>query len=684
MNRLALLTLIFLALPACSDSGPSDKTLQAVFATQAQATFTSALWDDPEHLPTLPLVSGDGVTTTASSVADILRNVPSPIYFGPRVAHEDWDGLLKRYHSDPSVLHWVFNEQNTVDAWIARKFERADLIGGWTLGYVDAQTGLPIRWLIDSPEPTGPNIGGMSFKGSWVARGREYNFLQIESAANLYRLTGQTRYAQWAAAQLDFYADNYLKWPPQTSEGRAHLFMQGLDEATNCYPLLNAARVLQGYAGPERYQAWRDKLFMPMAENLRSTSAPMSNIQLWHQAARAAIAMRFGDAAMLDDAQNGPQGITAIMRADLSVDNFWVEGTFSYNAYVITCLGKLLTLAGIEGHADRFATLRDQALRLLLVTLDYRFDDNSLPNPNDSIGAQDVIPRHAHRQLYRVAPTWWGLQFAHEWRTWESLLDPPAPIPDNPPTLPTAKTRNFPAIRLAVLRAGSWQAFVHYGQVNGNHVQQELTNFELHDGMTTIARDPGTVDYGSRFHKEYFRAGPANNVPLIDGQGQTNWAPGQLDEFDATQNRLTVTQARYQNDASVTRSYRLTTHGFVERSMITVPSGQERRLGVVFSTACRIALNKGTQSSIAPPPLPDVTAMTNYWSHVAVAQGDGRWEATLDCGARRYRLRVSGPASMTVYTGEVPDTPLPATRSSIYYEVRANSAAFQAEITAQD
>ena len=685
---------------SAEDSGPTAQA-EAVHNASSVAAKTSSmaasaavaiavpalsLWDSPERLPALALASGDGVSTTASSVTALLAGADGNIYYGGREAREDWTGLAKRYATDTSVANWVRNiEMARVDAWIAKKFERTDLVGGWTQAYIDTKTGSGMNWTPDSAEPPNEPAGTpdtASVKRAWVALGRDYNIAQVQAAARIFRVNGQRQYAEWAAQQLDFYAANYANWPLRTNEGRSTMYSQGLDEAVASFKLIDAARLLQSSVEPKRYQTWHDMLFAPMAANLKFTSAPMSNIQLWHQMARAAIAMRYGDLALLDDAQNGTQGIAAVMAADLTADNFWIEGTFAYNAYVIEGLGALLTQAGVEGYGARFAALRDQAVRMLLVTLDYRFDDNTLPNPNDSRSTQDVIPQLAHWQLFRSAPTYWGLAKANAWRTWESLLDPPLAVPTTPPTLPTAQTRNFPAMRQAVLRAGSWQAFLHYGASISNHTQQELTTFELHEGASVIAHDPGTVDYGSPYNQDYFRNGPANNVPLIDGEGQSGWAPGTLNEFDASQNRLTITHAKYQADASLTRSYRLTTQGFVERSSITVPSGKARRLGVVFNTNCTIALGSGTTPSATVDALPNVPAMQTYWSQRAMAKGAAQWQATLSCGGKRYQMTITGPAGQRIYTAKAPDTPLPSTRNAIYYEITGSNATFETEFKA--
>ena len=675
----AAVLLIGAFLGACGANGPSTDLPLPVPVASSEASLTSSIWTSPERSNALPMASGDGVKTTASSVDQLLGSA-NGIYFGPRVAKEDWPGLINRYKRDASVVSWVKGERARIDNWISKKFERPDLVGGWQLAYVNPGTGLAETWTVDSPEPPNGNTDVQrAYKGAWVAIGRDYNIAQMQAAARMYRLTGNVAYAEWAAGQLDFYADNYARWPLRTSEGRCTMYQSGLGEATAAFGLIDAARLLEVYAGSARSQHWHDVLFMPMAQNLKSTSAPLSNIQVWHMGAIAAIAMRYKDAALLDFAQNSPQGIKANMADGLTVDNFWKEGTFAYNAYMVTALSKIVVQADVEGYADNFAELRDQAIRLLLVTLDYRFDDNTLPNPNDSREAQQVAPNGPHWLLFRVAPTYWGLKTANEWRTWESLLDPPAPIPKNPPTLPTAKTRNFTAMRQAVLRAGNWQAYIHYGQINGNHVQHELLNFELHYGATPIAYDPGTVDYGSPYHTGYFQMGPANNVPLVDGLGQVQWAPGKLLSFSATENRLVAEQPKYLPDVDVVRGYRVTTGGFVEQSAITVANGAIRRLGIAFSTTCEVRMGNGATDSPVLP-LPNVTAMS-YWTQVHMFMGAAQWNAQLNCGGNnRFQMTVTGPANQHIYLVKAPNTPMPSTRNTLYYEVQGSSSNFQTEI----
>lgn len=231
-----------------------------------------------------------------------------------------------------------------------------------------------------------------------------------------------------------------------------------------------------------------------------------------------------------DYAINNPIGIRATLAAAMTTDYLWDEGSFGYNNYVIQALSRVQVAAGIEGYASSVSPERVPLYRLLLSPLDYRFDDGTLPTPGDSTRL-DVFSSRSFTYAYRAVPTWWGVQAVNSAQTWEALLDPPPATPPAP-AIPPVTTRNFPGNRMAVLRSGAWQAFVHYGQSRANHAQEEALSYELYRGTTRISTDSGTVNYSSPYHLNYFSKGPAQNALLINGMGQEKWSPGDINTFD--------------------------------------------------------------------------------------------------------------------------------------------------------
>lgn len=661
--------------------------LTASMTTTAGPTAKPAgLWTATETTAVASVASGDGVVTTASS-AKALAAPSAGVFYGAREAKEDWAGLSAKLKTSTDVANWLKTQKADVDNWMTKNPERADMVGGWVQYYLDSKTGAALAWTPDSPEPAkAAGSAEQKFYEAWVANVRTYNVARTLMAARIFRLTGETKYGEWAAKQLDFYAKNYKAWPLRTFNGRGQMYRHGLDEAYDSFTLIDAARLLETYAGATRSQSWRDGLFLPMATNLKTVTTPMSNIALWHYAAISGIGLRYKDSTLLDYGQNSAQGLIATMKYGVTADNLWIEGTFAYNDYVVDAMSKLLTQASLEGQSSRFATERDYTQRLMLAAFDYRFADNMLPTPSDSAAKLPVATPSVHWKLFRVLPTYYGVDLANRWRTWESLLDPPQSTLAAP-TLPSVYTRNFPAIRMAVLKAGNWQAFFHYGQATGNHAQEEALTYELYDGSTPISTDSGTVSYTSVYHTDYFSRGPANNVALIDGLGQATWNKGDIISFVASENRLVAQQANYRPGITVSRGLRVTTGGLAEETSINVNSTQagippaRKRLGIAFHSGCTITPATGLSAS-ATVELPAAIGIS-YWTEpkMWVAAGSS-WSAKLHCGTKTYTYTVNGPVGQRVYIGKAPTTPLPTTRAVLYYETQGTAATYSSEIKA--
>lgn len=606
------------------------------------------------------------------------------LVLGLRVAREDWPAARAAVQASPELARWVERQGQYVRAWSSLERERADLVGGWIHDYVDPATGVPLVWTEQVPEPAdGTAAAQIRFKQAWVAYVRQRNSSHMLNAARLYRLTGDPAMRDWAIRQLDFYAENYERWPVRTVNGRGRMFRHGLDEAYAAFNLLDAARLLADAAGPLRQRRWNDGLFLPMSINLRTVTSPMTNVAVWHSVALAAIGLHLGDEALVEHAMGGAQGLRATLERGVTADGIWFEGSLGYNQYVIDALSQLLVQASVRGQASRFADVQIAAKRLLLAPLLLRFDDGSLPSPGDVTATMSAVDERSHRLLFRVVPTWYGIHSATRSYNWETLLDPPVSIPNRAPGLPAVATRNFPDIRMAVLRAGDWQVFVHYGQATGHHAQEEALTYELNHGRTAISRDSGTVAYASPFHQRWFRRAASQNVPLVDGQGQQRWARGEVIQFDPSPSQLTVRHAEYRPQVSAERRYQVTSGGFTERTTLKADgrSGQVRRLGTAFHTDCKLEGPASRDGAIGhrDPPRTEATA---YWRVETRITPGSEWTGTLLCSTQRYRLKITAAdgASLNVFVGDAPARELPSRRAFVYAEVEGREAELVTEI----
>ena len=142
-----------------------------------------------------------------------------------RAAQEDWAGAKQRVASDPAWAEWLKDERGTVDAWMKKHHDRVEWVAGWSHDGISPKDGSRLRWTPQIPgeetdhfaSPSDPRVEFTpKLIAWWVVTFRGQHADMIQRAARLYHLTGDERYGAWAAGQMDFYADNYLKWLPTT------------------------------------------------------------------------------------------------------------------------------------------------------------------------------------------------------------------------------------------------------------------------------------------------------------------------------------------------------------------------------------------------------------------------------------------------------------------------------------
>jgi len=192
--------------------------------TQGASNTTS---DEPSIISAEPFFQ-DAVAAPAAAPAAVVAAVSSPVP-DYRVPKENWTAAKTLVSNDSSWASWKVNTQSQLDTWITKSPEKASLIAGWMHNYVNPTTNLPMTWTPTSPEPTDTTS---ALHGAWVAYMRTYNVARIVDAAKLYKLTNDSKYANWAIAQLDLYTSAYNSWPLNTWGGKARMMNQSLDEAT--------------------------------------------------------------------------------------------------------------------------------------------------------------------------------------------------------------------------------------------------------------------------------------------------------------------------------------------------------------------------------------------------------------------------------------------------------------------
>ncbi|AHF91736.1 heparinase [Opitutaceae bacterium TAV5] len=615
-----------------------------------------------------------------------------------RVPQEDWAGARERVAKDAGWKTWLAGEQRQADRWMAHHRDRAEWRAGWWHAFVSPKDGSFLVWTEKIPgEETGTlkSRAGHdvaitpAIMGGWVYVFRGRHIRTANTAAAFFRLTGEERYAEWAAAQLDFYAANYLGWSLQNG---ARMAGQSLEEAIWLIRLADTARLLRDWKGvtPARWQTWVEKLLRPQATLLNDSYQAIHNIATWHRSASAQVALLLDDGPMWRQAVESQYGLRAQLARGVTTDYFWYEQSMGYNNYIVSAVEPLLTFAGLLGRRD---ALREEAAivqNLLLAPLAIRFPDNTLPNPADAT-SRPRVPSTWLCDGYRVLPTTLGLKQAESVRSWNTLLDPPWKAPGSA-EMPPVESRRMDGSRFALLAKGKWQVFLHCGQVGRPHAQDEALNWSASFDGVDVTHDPGTVGYASALHRDYFKRGLTHNVPLINGEGQQPWKPGELREFDAARGVMTAEQPDYRNGALARRTLRIEGARLIDEATVRLKKdgrdGKDGKaggaLGLALHLQGKVTLPADFQPVATAAFSRNRPAAFRYWNDVRSATFENRAEFVVElAGGKRLRVSVATPGRFTVYQGASPDTPRPAQRAGFYIERegRADEATFTTELS---
>ena len=595
-----------------------------------------------------------------------------------RVAQEDWTAARQRVANDPAWAAWLKNERKAVDGWMAKHRDRTEWVCGWWHDFVSPKDGSHLTWTPAIPgedvkflsSPSDPRVEiTPKIMGGWVFEFRGHHAEVIERAAQLYRLTGEERYADWVAAQLDFYAAHYLDWAPQR-EG-ARLYWQNLDVATNLFHYAEAVRLLGDKVEPARRALWHDKFFQPQVEVLNKTRLEVHNIAVWQRSAAAEVALVFGDEPRWKEALDGKFGLRRELAEGITGDYLWWEQSFGYNSYVVKAVLGLFTAAGLHGRADELKQEMAVAENLMLSPIYLRFPDGDVPNPADVTSHVVAPDRKLLAEAYRVFPTPLGLEVAQERRDWATLLDPP-PRPSHASQLPAVKSANLESTRMALLVAGDWQVFLHYGQLTRSHAQAEALNFSASFAGTDITHDPGTVGYGSPLHKNYYTRGLNHNVPLVNGEGQDPQPqPGKLIAYSGSS--VTAAQPTYRPDTQAVRQLVIDGDRLIDTTMVESKATTPQKLGLSLHLQGKVRLP--VEFSADADFAKGRPASFGYWRDVRVAEYRDRAEFTVQCGDIALRVTFATPGPFRIWQGSTPDEP-PRRRAGFYLETTGTNAVF--------
>ncbi len=362
------------------------------------------------------------------------------------------------------------------------------------------------------------------------------NLSQMRQAAWAYAITGDRKYADYAAKILLGYADRYLKYPYHTNsatkEGAkrpsgGHIDEQTLGEATTlsrqiapAYDLIHDSAAL---SDADR-KAIEEQLILPMLKNLDKHKAGKSNWQTWHNAA-----MLWGGAVISDEAwirkaiEQPGQGFAFQMGACLSEEGMWYENSWGYHFYTLdalveTCEGARRLGIDLWGHPN--------LKKMFLLPIRYAMANGSLPRFGDDVNASTQRIGSLGEPAYLVYREPLLVPYLSKTPTFENIMLGRKIESQAPEHKPSPISEVMPSAGHAILRtagpAGLTAAFT-FSPYGGGHGHYDKLSFVLFGYQRELAVDPGRAAsqaYRLPIHKHWYKATISHNTVVIDGQSQ--------------------------------------------------------------------------------------------------------------------------------------------------------------------
>jgi hypothetical protein len=178
------------------------------------------------------------------------------------------------------------------------------------------------------------------------------NLQRMLTAAWAYAISGQEKFADYAAKVLLGYAERYENYPyhsasleTTSSWGRkagGHLFEQTLNEASSLATRIGPAYDLiydSGVLSDAQHNKIKQGLLLPMLDNIDGNKAGKSNWQTWHNAAMLWGGALLGEPAWVEKAINAKDnGFYYQMDASVSKEGMWYENSWGYHFYTLSAL----------------------------------------------------------------------------------------------------------------------------------------------------------------------------------------------------------------------------------------------------------------------------------------------------------------------------------------------------------
>ncbi len=394
---------------------------------------------------------------------------------------------------------------------------------------------------------------GFPYDNVIYSRMHSHNINVAEDAAWAWAVTGDRKYAEFAARILLGYAERYLRYPMVHAsvsdksidvaaektgkyQSAGHIKEQTLDEANLMVPVVTAYDLIQnsGVLSRDEKENIEKNFIRAMADCINVYKSGKSNWQTWHNTALMYAGLVLTDRQMVEQALlDKDNGFITQMNISVMPEGMWYENSWGYHYYTLSALTHMAEAARRSG-IDIYS--HEMLHKMYLIAFDYLMSDGSLPRFGDSVN--DTPGNPAVNEMAYMAYSDDRLLFTLPSEiSWDMIMS--GRKADQRASIPGTASRLIPGAGHAILATegpGQLTAALTFGPYGGFHGHFDKLSFVFFGYGSELGVDPGRAAsqaYRLPIHSEWYKATTGHNAILADGESQKE-AEGKLISYAAS------------------------------------------------------------------------------------------------------------------------------------------------------
>lgn len=394
---------------------------------------------------------------------------------------------------------------------------------------------------------------GFPYDNVIYSRIHSRNINMAEGAAWAWAVTGERKYAEFAARILLGYADRYLRYPMVHAsvsdknidvaaekncryKSAGHIKEQTLDEANLMVSVVKAYDLIQnsGVLNLNEKKNIEENFIRAMADCINVYKSGKSNWQTWHNTALMYAGLILCDRQMVEQALlDKDNGFMTQMNISVMPEGMWYENSWGYHYYTLSALTHMAE-AGRRIGIDIYG--HEMLHKMYLIAFDYLMSDGSLPRFGDSVNDSPNNPS-VNEMAYSAYKDGRLLSTLPSETSWDMIMS--GRKADQTSTRPGTASRLIPGAGHAILATegpGHLTAALTFGPYGGFHGHFDKLSFVFFGYGSELGIDPGRATsqaYRLPIHSQWYKATTGHNAVLVDSQSQKE-AEGKLLAFEAS------------------------------------------------------------------------------------------------------------------------------------------------------